>query len=79
MSLKFEELESEILGLPANSRALLAEKILASLDELPPEETEQLWIDEAERRLDEVIAGTSESVPAREALNNLRQKLKNAT
>ena len=79
MSLKFEELESEVLELPPNSRALLAEKILASLDNLSPEETEQLWIDEAERRLDEVIAGEVETIPARTALNNLRQKLKNAT
>ena len=72
-----EELESRILELPVDSRAILAERILASLDDLPDEENERLWLDEAERRLDEVRSGKVNTIPAETAISNLRNKLKN--
>ena len=77
MASKIEELESKILELPIDSRAILAERILASLDELSPEEIEKLWIDEAERRLNEVRSGDVKTIPAQTVLNRLRSKLKN--
>jgi len=45
-----EELTEQLLGLPLDQRAALAEKLLESLDELTPEELEQVWAAEAERR-----------------------------
>lgn len=45
------------LSLPINDRAALADKLLASLDELDEEEAERLWAEEAHRRLEEYRAG----------------------
>ena len=39
------------LNLNARDRAALAEKLLASLEDLGEEEAERLWADEAQRRL----------------------------
>ena len=42
--------KAEALTLPASERALLAQHLLASLDETDEQENEQLWLDEAQRR-----------------------------
>jgi putative addiction module component (TIGR02574 family) len=45
-----DELTKEVLDLSLDQRAELAEKLLESLDQLTPEELEQVWAAEAERR-----------------------------
>ena len=45
------------LSLDLDDRAALAERLLASLDELDEEEAERLWAEEAQRRLREYRAG----------------------
>jgi hypothetical protein len=45
------------LSLPIEDRAALADRLLASLDELDEQEAERLWADEAQRRLEELRAG----------------------
>jgi len=45
-----DELTKQVLDLPLDQRSELAEKLLESLDELAPEEIEQVWAAEAERR-----------------------------
>ena len=45
-----EKIALELLGLPVGSRALLAEKLIESLDEKQGEDIEALWIKEAKRR-----------------------------
>jgi len=45
-----DELTQQVLELPLEKRSKLAEKLLESLDELAPEELEQVWAAEAERR-----------------------------
>ena len=47
-----EELARETMALDIEDRALLAGKLLLSLDEPTPSEVEGLWLDEAERRLE---------------------------
>jgi putative addiction module component len=54
------------LVLEAQDRAVLAERLLASLDELSEKEAERLWVDEAERRLAEYRAGLANSAGAQE-------------
>lgn len=51
------------LSLDVHDRAVLAESLLASLEELPEEETERLWAEEAQRRLD---AHRVRAIPAEE-------------
>jgi len=44
----------------------LAERLLASLDELGGEEAERVWAQEARRRLDEYHAGRAGTVEAQD-------------
>lgn len=48
--MSIDELETEALKLDPKSRARLAEKLLASLDELSEDENAALWAEEAARR-----------------------------
>ncbi len=54
------------LSLDARDRAALAERLLASLEELSEEETERLWAEEAQRRLEEYRAGRAKAARAEE-------------
>jgi len=70
MSPKLEELAMYLLELPADDRAELAERLIASLDEGEDEDPriiEKLWIAEAHRRLKEVELGAP-TVDADQAL-----------
>lgn len=60
------ELLRNALSLDVRDRATLAERLLASLDELSEEEAERLWAEEAQRRLDEYRAGHARVVRAEE-------------
>ncbi len=66
------ELENEALRLDPKSRALLAERLLGSLDALSAAEIETLWLDEAERREREWDDGKVEGIPAEQVLRELR-------
>jgi putative addiction module component (TIGR02574 family) len=66
MPMSTNKIESEALNLDIQARAKLAGKLLMSLDEPSASEVEQLWLDEAERRLDEYRAGKVQGVPANE-------------
>lgn len=66
------EIQSEALRLDPQSRARLAECLLASLDDLAEAEIQRLWLDEAERREREWDEGRVEGVPAEQVLAELR-------
>ncbi len=57
-----DELTKQVLDLPLDQRSELAEKLLESLDELAPEEIEQVWAAEAERRYQAFEDGRVEAV-----------------
>jgi hypothetical protein len=46
-----------------------------SLDELSESEIEDLWVEEAERRLDELEQGLVPEIPAQEVLRRARASL----
>ena len=75
MPMTIEQLTLELLGLPTQYRALLAEKLIASLDDKAFPDTESLWIKEAERRFKEIQDGTVICRPAEEVLRGAREKL----
>jgi putative addiction module component (TIGR02574 family) len=52
------------MNLDVHDRAALAERLLASLEELTDEETERLWAEESQRRLEQYRAGRAKAVPA---------------
>ena len=60
------EVFKNALSLDVQDRAALAQRLLASLEELSEEEAARLWAEEAQRRLDEYRAGRAQAVPAEE-------------
>jgi|APFre7841882590_1041340.scaffolds.fasta_scaffold16649_2 putative addiction module component (TIGR02574 family) len=58
------ELIKGAMNLDVRDRATLAEKLLASLEELSEEEAEGLWAEEAQRRLVEYRAGRAKAISA---------------
>ena len=52
------------LSLEAQDRAALAEKLLASLDNLSESEAEAAWVREAERRLEGARTGAHRMIPS---------------
>ena len=61
-----DEALKHALRLDVRDRAALAERLLASLEELPEEEAESLWAEEAQRRLENYRAGRAKAVRAEE-------------
>ena len=70
-----EEIESAIFRLDIKTRAQLARKLLLSLEDLSVEENLALWIEESERRLQELRADPGQSVEADEAIAEARASL----
>lgn len=74
MSTQFEILEAEVLKLVSADRALLAEHLIASLDE--DNEIESAWADEVERRVAEVESGVIVGMSFEEVVAQARSALK---
>jgi putative addiction module component (TIGR02574 family) len=71
-----DQLTKEILSLPSVSRALLAEKLVESLEFDTDPTIQTAWVTEAKRRRDEVRNGSVTPIPGEEALAQVRQLLK---
>lgn len=70
-----EQLIEELLSLPSASRALLAEKLVESLECDPDPVIQVAWITEAKRRLNEIRSGNVQPIPAEDALAQVRRLL----
>jgi putative addiction module component (TIGR02574 family) len=70
------ELEAKALKLPSKERARLAERLISSLDQETDPDAERLWLQEAERRLDELEAGNLSGVPADQVFEKARSTLR---
>jgi hypothetical protein len=60
------EVLKSALSLSADDRATVAEKLLASLDDLEEQEAGRLWAEEAARRREEFHAGRAGAIEAHE-------------
>lgn len=69
-------IEEEALALPLQERAKLVERLLDSLDNLPEQEAEALWLDAAERRAREIDQGQVQLVLPEELELRVRAHLK---
>ena len=56
-TMDFELIEKQALSLSAEERARLARELLDSIDNLTPREIEKLWLEEAERRSQQIDRG----------------------
>jgi putative addiction module component (TIGR02574 family) len=67
-----DQIEQELLKLPAADRARLAERLIASLDE--DAEVEAAWIAEVRRRDEELRSGAVQGIPVEDALTTIRTR-----
>ena len=73
--MSLEELEKEAMKLPAASRALLADKLVESLDSAEIDEIQKLWAAEAIRRRDEVRSGRVKPIPGEQVVAEVRRSV----
>jgi putative addiction module component (TIGR02574 family) len=72
MGMTVEQIAEEALSLPSEARALLADRLVESLDPAEDGFTRQLWAAEATHRRDDVRSGRVQTIPAEEALARVR-------
>jgi putative addiction module component (TIGR02574 family) len=75
MNTDTRKLEKQAQGLSPEERAQLAMALIESLDQGCDEDVEELWLDEAERRLEEYRTGRIEAIPANEVFEKIEKKL----
>lgn len=75
MRMTVEQIADEALALPSEARALLADRLVESLDPAEDGYIRQLWMREARRRVDEVRRGEVKAIPAGEAFAQVRQAI----
>ena len=68
-----EQLMKEILSLPSASRALLADKLIESLEFDTNSTIQTTWIAEAKRRRDEIREGLVQPILGEEGLAQVRR------
>lgn len=73
MATASDEILQQLLSLPVETRAKLAEQLLDSL-EPPDERNRQLWATEAERRIEAYERGEIKAIPSDEVFAKLRKK-----
>ena len=69
-------LEREVLKLSAQERARLVRELLDSLDDLPSQDIDRLWLEEAGRRAAQIDAGEVSLVPGDEVDRKARALLR---
>jgi putative addiction module component (TIGR02574 family) len=70
-----EQLTEELLALPSASRAMLAEKLVESLELDIDPNIQAAWVAEVERRHNEILDGTVQPIEGDEALAQVRRLL----
>jgi hypothetical protein len=70
-----EQLTEELLALPSASRAILAEKLVESLEFDTDPTVQAVWLSEAKKRRDQVRNGSVQTIPGEEALSQVRRLL----
>ena len=75
MPMTIEQIAAEALTLPSEERALLADRLVESLDAAEVNRIDRVWATEAKRRRDEVRSGLVQTIPGDEALARVRRSL----
>lgn len=73
MSMTLDQITEEAMKLPADSKALLADKLVESLESEELDEIQRLWSAEAIRRRDEIRSGQVQPVPGKQVLEEVRR------
>jgi hypothetical protein len=75
MALTVEQIAEQALALSSESRALLADKLVESLDSAALSGIDKMWLTEAKRRREEIRKGQIAAIPGDEALADVRRQL----
>lgn len=70
------EITATVLALPLDERALLADKLVESLDPSTDDSISDLWVAEALRRLGEVRSGKVETIDGPTGFDQVRRAIK---
>jgi putative addiction module component (TIGR02574 family) len=73
MSVTVEQITADALSLPSEARALLADRLVESLDPAEDGYVRELWAAEALRRRDDVRSGRVKPIPGDEGLARVRR------
>lgn len=76
MNTTLEQIAREALLLTPAQRAELADLLVVSLESTPPDEVQRLWIEEANKRLEEVRSGKVKTIPGEDVLAEARRLAK---
>jgi putative addiction module component (TIGR02574 family) len=76
MTLDLEQITQSALSLPSNVRAILAERLLQSLDDEEFSDIDEAWVAEAEKRYQELRQGKVAGIPAHEVFAQIREELR---
>jgi putative addiction module component (TIGR02574 family) len=71
MAQHVQKIEAEAVQLSKKDRAELVRRLIATLDQGHDVDAEQVWLDEAERRLSSYQKGDSKSIPAENVFDAL--------
>lgn len=72
MNITVEQIAEEALSVPSEARALLADRLVESLDPAEDGYIRQLWIKEARRRIDEVRSGEVATIAGEDVFAQVR-------
>lgn len=75
MAMTVEQIAEEALALPSESRALLADKLVESLNTAALSRIDEVWLAQAKRRRDDVRSGKVQTIPGDEALAKVRRTI----
>jgi len=75
MNTQFDRVAADAMKLPVRERVRLAQQLVSTIDDQSDAEVEELWFNEAERRLEELHTGKVEGIDADEAFRMAREDL----
>jgi len=73
MPMTIEQIVAESRQLPPEQLATLLDRLTMELHEAPDPATDQLWADEAARRLDEIRSGKVKAIPGEQVMDRARK------
>lgn len=76
MRVSIEQIAEAALSLPSDARALLADRLVESLDPLGDQDVRGAWASEARQRLGELRSGEVKAVTAQEAFARARAQVR---
>ena len=75
MNTQFDQVAADAMKLPLRERVRLAQQLVSTLDDESEANVEELWFNEARRRLDELHSGKVQGIDADDAFRAARENL----